>query len=1002
VGKATGCAVGHFDGVKGYRALGWVADLDAPEQTLEVEFFKVAPDGQSTHLGRARADRPRVDLQTIGLNNIRHGFDWRIPYSRSGFLLSARLANDAFELPGSPIEIGPVPAEPPRRSIDGHLDGIGGSLASGWIADLDAPGRTLEVEFLRVAPDGQSTSLGRTRANRPRDDLQAIGLDNIHHGFDWRMPFSRNPFVLRARLAGDDFELPGSPVEVTPKPAYEGTFDGITRGVLRGWAWAWDPAISVAVEVFVDGRLRGTAPARIDRPDLVIAHIGHGRHGFAWIVPTDLADGIPHEFACRIAGTSVDLRGSPQRAVITPGDRSFALPPANAVRGFASRPLPPWIGAGASSRAPQSPVGDHQAPPRRSTIAKGTPSGEGQPTLQRPRIPGPGVFECPPSTAANGAKRVRLLVPVWGREYISLFCRIALPSLLSPNNLPYLLRHHELDVVFLTRSDERNLFRSHPAHQLLAKLTSVSFIDIDDILTSYFDRAPGAYATALTYAFFRGIRAMGEAALETDFLFWNADFVPADGVFRTMADLITAGVRCTFAPSLRVDLAVEDALPGSRRSGDGSVLDIGPREWVALAMRFPHPTVRAQTLNRFEERMIDTVNQLYWSVNDEVMVARVFLMFMLHIRPERVWDDVYGHCDYAFVPEMVPSSDYHIETSSDRMLIIELQHHNRESQDIVYGDWAMTPAEIARGVARWTTREHRLTSRQMVVFNASDVATDLEPARRMTDEFMADVYRLMPKDPIWHNGHLFWTDSLASLGLPYEDPGPDHPRSHLAAALRWTGHDIDALRESWPDPAGPPHDIFDLALPLDPSLDIQAWLAQAHSRYLSAWRDATDPSPPDLSEIDLISGHFQGFGWGLVERRAESWARRLSPDGGASLLLRVPSTTGLSVRLDGADLPRNRCAALTVSVNGQRATPRWTGFGSGKPSLHLEIARNTVIRAKGRLEISLSTNMEPNRPADEQPLAFAKLAVRIDQKRISQGTCRLDHTASRKGCARGP
>src|SRR5437016_3860689 len=67
VGKAEGHTVGHFDGVRGYRASGWVADLNAPEQTLEVEFFRVAPDGRSTHLGRTRANRPRVDLQAIGL-----------------------------------------------------------------------------------------------------------------------------------------------------------------------------------------------------------------------------------------------------------------------------------------------------------------------------------------------------------------------------------------------------------------------------------------------------------------------------------------------------------------------------------------------------------------------------------------------------------------------------------------------------------------------------------------------------------------------------------------------------------------------------------------------------------------------------------------------------------------------------------------------------------------------------------------------------------------------
>jgi hypothetical protein len=79
----------------------------------------------------------------------------------------------------------------------------------------------------------------------------------------------------------------------------------------------------------------------------------------------------------------------------------------------------------------------------------------------------------------------------------------------------------------------------------------------------------------------------------------------------------------------------------------------------------------------------------------------------------------------------------------------------------------------------------------------------------------------------------------------------------------------------------------------------------------------------------------------------------------------------VSVRLDGADLPRNRCEALSVSVNGDSAQAVWTGFGPGKPSLRLKISRNAVTQVKGRLEISFSM-------ADEQPLAFATLAVRID------------------------
>src|SRR5207248_11411619 len=111
--------------------------------------------------------------------------------------------------------------------------------------------------------------------------------------------------------------------------------------------------------------------------------------------------------------------------------------------------------------------------------------------------------------------------------------------------------------------------------------------------------------------------------------------------------------------------------------------------------------------------------------------------------------EVYGHCDYVFVPEMVPSGDYHFEMQSDRMLIIELQHHDRDVANIVYADEGITPDEVARGVAPWITREHMLQSQQTVVFNASNIDIDLDPMRRKIDEFMGVAYQKLPNVPLW-------------------------------------------------------------------------------------------------------------------------------------------------------------------------------------------------------------------------------------------------------------
>jgi hypothetical protein len=844
--------------------------------------------------------------------------------------------------------------------IRGHFDGVVGSRAFGWVADLDAPDEVLSVEFFASAPDRGLTKLDRIRANRPRRDLQEAGFTSIDHGFEWRIPFSAQGFVLSARVAGSGMELPGSPTSIEPSRVYEGALESVAEGVARGWAWAWDPTVDVAVDIFVDAKHRDTVSARMERPDLALGRIGDGRHGFAWRVPDEFADGRPHEFACRITGTSAWLQGSPLTTIVDRSTHSTGLAVAGPVRRYARRPL---FGAalptedllrGDEGGRPEYDAGAANHSFGNVAAAEALRAAEGQfwPPLR-------GVLHRPDRSTApirTGPRRVRLLIPVWGDDYIGRFCRFSLPTLLAPNNLPYLLARHQVEVVFLTRNKERCYFYEYPSFGALFDLARTSFIDIDDIFDRYFESS-GLYATVLTFAFFRGVRASGEAARDTEFIFWNADFLAADGTFRTLTELISAGVRCTLAPSLRIDTAIEAEL--AARVSDGTVLDIAPCEWVALASRFPHPSVLAQTVNRSEIRMIDSFRQLYWQINDSLMVGRVFLMFMLHIRPEQLCDELYGHCDYTFIPEMVPSGSYHFETSSDRLLILELQASNRDGDDIIPRDRRITPHEVAAGLSRWTSREHQLASRQLAVFNSGPVMVDLDQVRQMTDRFMDAVYRRLP-EPIWHNGHRHWIDSLNASGIDYRDPGPDRPRSHLAAALRWTEYDLDILRESWPDPTGAPDDIFGLELPLPPTFDVSGWLAAAHARYCRAWLGlAADHAGDDL-RFDLISGHFHGFGWGLARRGTEGWSRRPGPDGRAVVLVKVAPTSGVRVSVGIASAAAADLDTLEVYVNGRTPGKALASRRAGGASIHFDVGDGcsfcSVRAAQPRIRVTPPTS----------------------------------------------
>jgi hypothetical protein len=53
--------------------------------------------------------------------------------------------------------------------------------------------------------------------------------------------------------------------------------------------------------------------------------------------------------------------------------------------------------------------------------------------------------------------------------------------------------------------------------------------------------------------------------------------------------------------------------------------------------------------------MILPVSQLYWYADEKLTVGRQFSKFMLHVQPEQILDELYGHCDQVFVHEMVPS-----------------------------------------------------------------------------------------------------------------------------------------------------------------------------------------------------------------------------------------------------------------------------------------------------------------------------------------------------------
>jgi hypothetical protein len=99
-----------------------------------------------------------------------------------------------------------------------------------------------------------------------------------------------------------------------------GVLEGVDGEHISGCARLKEqPDSPVHVEIYDGDTLLATVPADQFRQDCFELHMGDGRKGFSYPTPTRLRDWRPHTIRVKIAGTNVELAGSP-KTVILPGD----------------------------------------------------------------------------------------------------------------------------------------------------------------------------------------------------------------------------------------------------------------------------------------------------------------------------------------------------------------------------------------------------------------------------------------------------------------------------------------------------------------------------------------------------------------------------------------------------------------------------------------------------------------------------------------------------------
>ena len=361
----------------------------------------------------------------------------------------------------------------------------------------------------------------------------------------------------------------------------------------------------------------------------------------------------------------------------------------------------------------------------------------------------------------------RLLIPVWGERYIRLFADLTLMSLLAPGNVPALAEATDLEIVLLTASSDHRFFDEEPAFAALRRIAPVRFEAIDDLIGG------GLYGVTLTLAYLRGVAALGERMVDTWFVFLNADLILADGSLRSVARRILAGDRVLLACSIRA--TSEDLEPRLRALVDPErrVLAVPPRKLVGMAMEAMHPTQIAKIVNS-DLCHSAHVNQFYWQVDAHTLASRHFLMFMLCLRPERAVTEVRAFCDYAFVPEMCPTSPTKAMEDSDEFFFLEMQARASERDFLRLG--RATIGEIAESLSRWTTKGHRAYSLDhTLTFHGAELPATTPAVCEEADRYIRAIHQQLAPEPQPFRDHPYWTGTYElwlARRKPAEGTGP--------------------------------------------------------------------------------------------------------------------------------------------------------------------------------------------------------------------------------------
>jgi len=298
---------------------------------------------------------------------------------------------------------------------------------------------------------------------------------------------------------------------------------------------------------------------------------------------------------------------------------------------------------------------------------------------------------------------------------------------------------------------EKNFFNyveAHPVAKRIKSICPIRLLPLDDLIGE-----PWQYGISLAYALFRGFAELGLAMTETYILFLNADFVLADGSYERLIPHMRRGERVLLAPSYCTVARRAAPLLMARRDLRTRALVISSPEMARMILQYRHNTIRAKTINQ-DRIHFEYMDQAYWEVDEDTLLARQMPISLVAMRPEIVLDDINTFWDWGIVYEFCPSRQVTVIGDSNEFLMLELRDEDTHLDLIRLGP--TTPKSAASRMTGYITQYQTDAGRFPLTLHAGELPAGSTEAHAALQSFIDELISYLPSTPIDHRNHEQW------------------------------------------------------------------------------------------------------------------------------------------------------------------------------------------------------------------------------------------------------